>query len=310
MKIREITRDQWSAAIREVELASFFEYPEWYSIWEQYFNTRSYAYLIDDHLLISVIELPGAKGKIRFYNSSPAGTYSNLRSVKGHTVLDNKGLKIIRDLTSINFFRLNPFTNVTIKNSSAVSEEVTHLIQVDDDEITRSWSRNHKRLLKTAQQSDITISLAESDKDWGDYYSIYKQSFLKRAGVQTNRYSSKLFDYIRDLSTSQMKLWLAKKDDQVIAGRLVFYTHDYAVEWHAASRAEAEALGANHQIIYEILKNARANGIQVYDFNPSAGLKGVEEFKAKFGAVKRNTPVYKSYDFTQSLYLQYIKWRK
>lgn len=311
MKIREITRDEWYTAIKEVKLASFFEYPEWYSIWEQYFNTTSYSYLIDDHLLISVIELPGAKGKIRFFNSSPAGTYSNLRSLKDNTVLNSKDLNTIRDLTAINFFRLNPFTNVSIKtNGPSITTEKTQLIHLDNDDITRSWSRNHKRLLKTAQQSGLRISVAEDDKDWSDYFQIYEQFKIKKADQLTSRYSKDLFDYIRLLDKRYMKLWLAKLDHQVIAGRLVFYSHDYAVEWHAASRTQTDTLGFNHQIIYEILKDALARGIQVYDFNPSAGMKGVVDFKTKFGAVKRDTTVYKSYNMMQRLYLQYINWRK
>lgn len=309
MTIQKISHEQWRNFIQDVQLASFFEYPQWYSIWEKYFNATSQAYLLNDHLLVSAIKLTGAKGIVHFFNSSPAGTYSNLRSLREPTVLSAKELKALIELTSINSFRLNPFTNVTIKHrQKQLSDGHTHVLHLTHDNVVSAWSRNHKRVLNSAQESSIEIKIAKTDTDWKDYYTIYEQFKERNKSKLTNNYSKLLFDYIRHLDKQHMKLWVAILENQLIAGRLVFYTDDYAVEWHAASNENAHKLGANHLIMYHVLKDAEANGIQVYDFNPSAGLKGVERFKEKFGAVKRDTPVYKSYDIKQSLYLQYTKF--
>lgn len=311
MTVQKISIDQWRTYIQKVQLASFFEYPEWYSIWERYFNTTSQAYLLDDHVLVSAIKLTGAKGAVQFYNSSPAGTYSNLRSIKGPTVFSAEDFKSLLELTSINSFRLNPFTNVSIQaNQKHLTEGYTHVLQLNQETILKTWSRNHKRALRSAQESSIEIKIATTNFEWNAYYSIYDKFKERNKSILTNNYSKRLFDYIQLLEQQHMKLWIAQLNGDVIAGRLVFYTSDYAVEWHAASNEDAHQLGANHLIVYHILKDAQANQMQVYDFNPSAGMRGVERFKEKFGAVKRDSLVYTSHDLKQSLYLQYTKLLK
>lgn len=311
MRLRKISKDEWQSIVNDIDLISFFECPMWYSIWEKYLNAQSHAFLIDDHLLLSAIDLKAAKGAIRFLNSSPAGTYSNLRSLKGPIVLNQADFEKIKKLTSINFIRLSPFTNVTFNiKDSIVTKEQTQLCHIStDDSIEHSWSRNHKRMLKVAQQSVVNIAIANNDTEWNDYFSLYHQFAQRNPTAMTNKYTKSLFDYIHLLSDRHMKLWIAKKDDLVVAGRLVFYTRDYAVEWHAASTIEGNKIGSNQLLVHEILKDATKRGIQIYDFNPSAARKGVVEFKEKFGSIKRDCPVIKSYDIMQRLYLHYTSIR-
>lgn len=309
MTIQELSSLEWRNILVENDCVSFFEFPDWYTIWEQYFRTTSKAYLIDSHLLLSCIKLTGAKGFITFYNSSPAGTYSNFRSLDGAFEISLKIVRDIQRLTGLNFLRLSPFSNISFSPpcDKHLVMEHTQTINVGDlVNTTQKWSRNHKRLLDKARTQDFEISIATLEEEWKQYYSLYQSFVLHKAHQSKSNYEFRLFLSIQSIDAKHHRLWLLKRDQEIIAGRLVFYTKDYAVEWHACSSALANATGANQLLVHHILEHAKQSNIKIYDFNPSADLEGVIEFKRKFGASIKPCPVFKSYNLRQKVYLQFI----
>lgn len=308
MIIQEISSEKWELLVREEKLVSFFELPNWYKLWEDYFNTTTKSYLIDGHLLFSAIRLTGAKGLIQFYNSSPAGTYSNIRSVRGEYELTNTDLHNLQKKLGLSFLRLSPFSTVRFSpNCHAIESDQTQIIELDRIQtISANWSRNHKRLLQKAQSQGIEISVSDAPEDWKDYYELYEKFLLTKKENARTHFEFKLFESIRFLPSKFRKLWLAKIENRIMGGRLVFYTNDYAVEWHACTGEEHKDIGVNQLLLYRILENAKKEKYPIYDFNPSAHLTGVVEFKRKFGAISKPSPVFKSYSLAQKLYLRTI----
>ena len=309
MKLKEISKDQWKAILDKERHVSFFELPEWYSIWENYFNTKSTAFLIDDHLLLSTIKIDGAKGAVSFYNSSPAGTYSNFRSIRSNVgsekILELTDLLEIQKMTKVNFIRFSPFCNVAIHDSSKVLvNDFTQYIELSPLEIIdQDWSRNHKRLYQKAISASLSVEKTNEKSDWTAYWNLYASFIKQKARQASSAYKQSLFDNIHKLDLNQRDLWLVKKDKKVIAGRLVFYTNDYAVEWHANSTTEANVLGANQLLIHTIIADAKQRAIDIYDFNPSGGHEGVVSFKEKFGAKKKKVPYFQRFSTKQKMYL-------
>lgn len=311
MKFREITSDEWSSLLRDQKHVSFFETPNWYSLWERYFNATTRTLLLDDDLLLSMIQLTGAKGLVNFKNSSPAGTYSNFRSLKGPLRLKQSDIKDIQKVTGVNFLRLSPFSNISIEGiTDSVETEFTQYIDLlSIKNITEDWSRNHKRLYQKAIQESVSVLQTNQESDWKQYVNLYK-GFIKNKGEKaSSSYKDKLFESIFDLDTNERALWIVKRDKQLVAGRLVFYTKDIAIEWHACSLSKANEIGANQLLIYSIIQDAITRGIHIYDFNPSGGNKGVIAFKEKFGAQKRESLVFHQYSLSQQLYLWLKKSR-
>lgn len=305
MKIEKITKIDWQSYLNNQKHVSLFELPIWYSIWEEYFNTSSTAFLVNDHLLISTIHLKGAKGFIKFNNSSPAGTYSNFRSVSGKTRLSASDFKEIQKMTKVHHLRLSPFSNISISNDyDDFNEDLTHILNLSDvDKIDSSWSRNHKRMYQKAIDSKLNVKKSNDQNEWKEYYELYKNFVIGKGNQSSSFYQSRLFESIFDIDNKYRDLWIVKKQDKVIAGRLVFYTSDYAVEWHANSNEEANSIGANQLLLYQILLDAKKRNIDIYDFNPSGGNEGVVAFKEKFGATRIHSTVFKNYNLFQKWYL-------
>jgi len=306
MKVEEISKAKWQSYLKKQKYVSLFEFPLWYAIWEDYFETTTTTYLLDGYLIISCFHLKGAKGFVAFNNSSPAGTYANFRSIKGARHLTSEDFATIQKITRVNYLRLSPFSNVSISSDVVVTEkDFTQIINISElDKIKQYWSRNHKRMYRKALDSNLTVVKTNDQIDWEDYFELYMMFADNKGNKSSTAYKSQLFKSIFTIETMYRDLWIVKKQDKLIAGRLVFYTKDYAVEWHASSLLEANTLGANQLLIHHILNDAKSRGIVIYDFNPSDGHEGVIAFKEKFGAIPTDSKVYKSYNQIQKLYLK------
>jgi len=305
MKIRVLNSVEWEAILKEVPSVTFFERPVWYRIWAQYLTARTSTFLIDDDILVTLLDLKGAKGLIKFRNSGPAGTYSNLQSLSQSYMSAAKLNQIIAKL-KISHIRLSPYYDIE-KTASAVLDHTTrvlNLLLTDDPRI--HWSRNHLRQLRKARSGSIEIRKA-TQEDWLSYYKIYK-TFIKLKGDSAgNRYNYHLFTYFCQLPDHDCTLWVAVDDARVVAGKIVFYQGTHAVEWHGTAVSDAAQQGVNQLLTYDILVDAKTRGISLYDFNPSGGHSTVEGFKSKFGASSVLCPVIKNYSLLQQWYLRYVR---
>ena len=90
-----------------------------------------------------------------------------------------------------------------------------------------------------------------------------------------------------------MKLFLAEHEGQALSGALLFLFGRWCVYSYGASSNEKRQLMPNYLMQWEMIRWARENGYQVYDFrgvspskNPTADdhLAGLNRFKEGFGA--------------------------
>ena len=305
MKIRELSTLEWIDILREYPAKTFFELPAWYQIWAKYLNIKTSTFLIDDDVLLSVLKLKGAKGLIEFWNSGPVGTYSNLQSLSGKLIPD-RDIRDILTAAKVSEARLSPY-HLSEKIENEETDQYTQIIRLADHvELTSTWSRNHLRQLQKAQNHQYDICIAKTD-EWMAYYQLYEDFLSLKGDHASSRYGASLFKLISELPDKYCKLWLAKNEGEIVAGRLVFYQDLHAVEWHAASQNYSSNRGVNQLLIYHIMNDAKRQGMSIYDFNPSGGHDGVEDFKAKYGAESLYCPVIKNQRLIQNLYLRYTK---
>jgi lipid II:glycine glycyltransferase (peptidoglycan interpeptide bridge formation enzyme) len=119
------------------------------------------------------------------------------------------------------------------------------------------------------------------------YYSVYEDAHRRWGDRATSHYDFELFKNIFEMKSPNIKLWLAKAEQRIIAGALVMYWNRHVVWWHGASLEEYFHYCAANLLNVEIIKNACERGYLYYDFNPSGGHEGVASFKQSFGAERR-----------------------
>jgi CelD/BcsL family acetyltransferase involved in cellulose biosynthesis len=152
--------------------------------------------------------------------------------------------------------------------------------------VRAAYHDSHKRSLRKAQKAGLVVVLATDENDFDAYYGLYLETLRRWSDSTLIRFPRSLFDEIQRRQSRALRLWAAMLDGRMIAGMLVFYHRRTACYWHGASGQEAMSCGAGPFLMDEVVRSACEEGVVWFDLGPSGGLRGVEEFKERFGAVR------------------------
>lgn len=286
------SEDLWESLVRKDETATFFQTPAWHKLAEDFEGTRITPLRFDLDGTVAVLPLQTRRRWWGDLLTAPFGTYSSLLRGPGFTP---KHLDAITD--ALGHLNLNltgspysePFSAVR-NGASGLTQRTqshTHLVRLgafNPEAWVAQWSRNHRRLLKTAHETGYRVRLAERADDIAAYFELYRQQTRRWGSAARRTYPAELFQeaFRRFRPTGSFKLWLAEGNDGIVGGRLCLYHNFHSVEWHAAAEIEAMRLGVNHLLVHAAVRDAAAAGFSVYDFNPNPGLEAVDHFKRGF----------------------------
>jgi lipid II:glycine glycyltransferase (peptidoglycan interpeptide bridge formation enzyme) len=103
---------------------------------------------------------------------------------------------------------------------------------------------------------------------------------------KTTHYTDKLFDIISDRCKENALFCFVSHDNIDISAGLFFVWKQRIHYWSGANTEQGLKLGAPVFMFHEVTKHCIKEGIKSLDFNPSNNLKGVIQFKSKFGSNK------------------------
>ena len=284
----------WDDIWANCEYSTYFHSREWAEIWKDYTNEK----LRPEPVLITFSDnktalIPLSKkillnGLLTKYISSPAGTFGGWISKDD---LSSEHINLLLNIMLKKkdiFWRINPYDKELAKhNIVPVKSDKTQVInlQTGFDHIVRKWSKGHRSAIKQAKRYGVTITKVQKQADWDEYFKIYQKS-LKRWGTRaTSHYKRTLFQYMSERNSPHISLFLAKYRNESIAGALCFYAKNHVVYWHGAALSEHFQLRPANLILYEAIRDACNKNLLWFDFNPSGGHKGVENFKKNFGTM-------------------------
>ena len=301
LNMRVANATEWDTIWSNCEYSTYFHSREWSLIWQKYSNGKVLpSPIIIEFSDSTKVLLPFSKNKrfkgfLNEYHSSPAGTFggwlSNDSLAMSHGQLLYKF--IVKNFPNI-IWRINPYNpiekNLKLRN---FKEDYTRALNLSEgfEKIFKKWSKGHKSAAKKAQREGVTIKLAETIEEWKTYFNAYEDSLRRWGSRATSRYRWKLFEEIFQLNSPNVKLWIASYKNEIIAGALCFYAKNHVVYWHGAAKEQYFNVRPVTYLFYEIIKDAVRKSYVWFDFNPSGGHKGVEEFKRRFGAETLYSPV-------------------
>jgi len=296
--------DEWDIVWIQCDYATYFHSRAWAEIWQMYtdgaINPAPKIIVFSDgkKALLPLSFSKSMKGLLKNYISSPAGTFGGWISTD---TLEMKHAQLLVDyLTNLSAitWRLNPYDPLVYKcKLPYLQKNETHALNLEGgfDAVYKLWTKGHKsaaRKARKARKAGVVIQKAAIIDQWREYYAIYEDS-LKRWGEKvSSRYSWKLFEIIADRHSKNIELWLAKFEDNSIAGALCFYAKNHVVYWHGAAYSEHFGFRPVNLLMYEVIKHACQQGYSWFDFNPSGGHEGVMKFKQSFGAEGLDCPVF------------------
>lgn len=181
----------------------------------------------------------------------------------------------------------NPLFEYELPRSFKQLDLFTHILDLGGfDEVFQRFSSDRRRNIRKAKELNLQFYVADIEDQFETYFKIYEDT-LNRWGEKTLvSYPYSLFEAIYRYKSDSVKLWLAKVDDRIVSGKIIFYHRKFAYYWHGSTLEEYLNLYPDPFLMSEIIRDACQRGYKGIDFGPSGGLKGVETYKEKFGARK------------------------
>ena len=192
----------------------------------------------------------------------------------------------------------------------AVTQDATHLLtlpaQHEDfwDNVLTTAKRNDVRRLT---KKGVTIRLGDSSDEIATVYGFYRQSFERWGGAPQHVYPEALYRAMIERGEGNVLLYLAEFEERIIGGTFLVRWNGHA-HYHAGYFDHAaRALRPNVLLQERIIRDAIAGGLRDYDFLPSGGNRGVEEFKESFGG--KRTEI-ERYEYRASMHRVVDKLRR
>jgi len=325
--------DDWNDSYEKAPLAAFFQSPAWSGIWERYTQGRYQP----SPLLATVpsgqqVLIPATRQRLPLglghtWHMAPAGTYggwlpapggdsnaSSLSTDDARFLLQELG----RYCGSMTYRWYPLFAGTAVPDLSGQRLEMqsdrSHLIDGSGGEkalhevIFQSDGKMRYEVNK-ARRSGIRIRKADSQADWAEYHQIYLDGIRRWKTPPQHIYGLRFFELLADMP-EYCELWLAERDKATVAGAILFFGNDHVVYWHGAFLYEYRSHRPVNLMLVTAIKSVCKRGYRWFDFNPSRGLSGVEQFKRSFGAIPYDSPLFQHTSTVEKMLGTAVKWAR
>jgi hypothetical protein len=299
------TRNEWERVWEACEHATFFQSPTWARIWEAASDGRvrpcpeRLTFADGCQAILPLCHERRALGLLSRRVASPHGTFGGWLS---EHALELQHARVLLDRLldpgASLVWRMNPYDTLALaagaERELACKADVTHALDLTPgpEALLQRFRNGYKNDIRKARRSGrISVEPAQSIDDWRAYFGVY-QDTLSRWGLSPEQgYPWRVFEVMAELSSPHVTLWIARVDGAIVSGELCMYARRHAVSWHAATAAAALRTNVAKVQIYHVIEDAFRRGCRWFDFNPSAGLHGVREFKESFAAQALPAPL-------------------
>ncbi|WP_227356812.1 lipid II:glycine glycyltransferase FemX [Haladaptatus salinisoli] len=149
------------------------------------------------------------------------------------------------------------------------------------------WERldsSRRGHVRSAQDNALEFEEGKTLADLKDYYDLYVDNMRSHGSPPHSfKFYRKLWE---GLGSSRMKLYLAKKNGELVNG-IIFYPFDDRVfHWGSVSNYERRDLDGGSLLLWKALEWSAENGYATYDLGRTREGSGVYMFKKSFGGRK------------------------
>ena len=290
VEAREIDRGEWNALVADDPSATFFARAEWVELVSEASGGRPFYLLAREggrlvaglpavatpRLCFSVLEsLPhGTYGGVVAAPGCPAGAASELLesyqrialgpSVAAAHLMDLRGIG-----DGLPRFR--------------ASDEGAQIVRLDRtfDEVWNGFKPSARNKIRKAQKAGVGVRRASTEADFTTYHAMLEESSARWG--QACAFELDFFLKLSRLPGDAVQMWVAELDGEIIGADLNFAQNGWIMNWGNVSRRDARRHAPNNLLHAAAIERGIEEGQRVYDLGSSAGIRGVEAFKAAFG---------------------------
>ncbi len=282
MKFSKISIDEWQESLSFSENATFFHHPLWYQLWSKNFDGVVNIIKIENNIYFPYFKRNRINGIYKEHISGPGGTYGGIYTTKQNIKTDSSYQFLLNKFKFITIVE-NPFDkNEFVRNfSKKTYTNYFNLKNIDQFKITSNWSNNHKRKLNKALKAKLNFRTSKTEKDWENYFQLYKDSMSRWGNRSSSNYEFGLFKSIKNIPTEYRTLYLIEEKNKMLSGAIVFNFNNKHHYWHGASSQNGLLLNSSLFLQYKIIEKLIKLHVYIYDLGPSGGHWGTEEFKRR-----------------------------
>ncbi|MGZ7118060.1 MAG: GNAT family N-acetyltransferase, partial [Methanobacterium sp.] len=148
---------------------------------------------------------------------------------------------------------------------------------------SNNFNRRARRSIKKAKKNDIEIRKGDSLDDFKDYYYVYSKSATEKWDYETPPESFDLYKNIYKYGLDLVDLYLAQKDDEVIAGYINLNYGKNIFMYGGAFLSEYGPIHPSSLIYGHIIESGCNEGYEFLNMGSSGDISGVKKFKENFG---------------------------
>ncbi|MCW1888073.1 MAG: aminoacyltransferase [Candidatus Moranbacteria bacterium] len=163
-------------------------------------------------------------------------------------------------------------------------------ITLDEETLLKEMKSKSRYNIRLAEKQGVTVEMTRNEEDVQAFLDIM-ESTAKRKSIHFHSRSYYQF-FLVHLKREACELFVAKKDDVVLAGSIVYFYQGTAYYLHGGSGDTGRNLMAPHLLQWRQIQVAKQRGCKRYDFGgvaiktPAAKGKdwsGITRFKQGFG---------------------------
>ncbi|WP_298816901.1 GNAT family N-acetyltransferase [Chloroflexus sp.] len=292
--IRSVDPQLWWEVARACPYATFFHTPRWSEIACQAIESvrdRTIAAIFSNgtRAVLPLLEIRRA-GPFSALISTFEGCYGGI--IADGPLSQGDAARLYRQVYRWNvsnfYYLANPLAPPeTIDRAHYFADEVSHILHLNADfeEIFNRFDKSTRAHYRRGLREGVRIRRAMSETDYKAYYRAYREA-VKRWGQDSNygyswEFLNHVFSFERRYS-DELTLWVVELDGNVVGGTLAFYWNQHVTVWHGTVTDAALKRRAMVVLDVEIARDAAARGFRYYDFNTSAGIEGVMNYKRNF----------------------------
>jgi CelD/BcsL family acetyltransferase involved in cellulose biosynthesis len=283
----------WEQVVSKSAYSTFFHTPTWAQVIVETFpefRICTKGFVLDDGT-VAIVPMVSTIERNRYFRwceSMFPGGYGGVVAARelAQAELDSISRCLTTAQTAYIHVMGNPFVSHELAPIFSRTVLSTHMVDLTEgfETLFSRYTKSKKKDTRKAQKLGVEISIAESEDEFRAYYQVYEDT-LRRWGDQTLIvYPYRLFERICHHRSDEIALWAAKFKGNIVAGALNFYKNGCVIGWHTATCERFLKYRLFPLLLTEMIRDACNRGFNYFDFGPSGGLKGVEDYKEEFGA--------------------------
>jgi lipid II:glycine glycyltransferase (peptidoglycan interpeptide bridge formation enzyme) len=178
----------------------------------------------------------------------------------------------------------NPLDRFAIPEDVFHSQNFVHFLRLDEgyDRIWRHrFSRGLRYSVRKSLRRGVKVGIEHGEAPLLEFCSLYHATAER--WERKPPFGERFFQALARLDERHVQLWVARLEGRFIAGTVIFTHGDHQTPYVGGFDREFRGYDPNNLLYAEAMKWGARQGYASFNFLSSAGIKGVEHFKASFG---------------------------